>query len=132
MFNHLRIDVLASEHWTAEVRVRVDGADLVADTTGPGGFGAYAPLLLPATGESPLRAGTEPRRVLLGEPECTGDCCGHLAVSVRRHGDLVIWSDWETPGDEPHPPDFHFDAHPYDTELARARADRWWDVPPAP
>ncbi|MFF4342574.1 hypothetical protein ACFY00_21920 [Kitasatospora sp. NPDC001540] len=132
MFNHLRIDVLRSERCTAEVRVRVDGADLVADTTGPGGFGGYAPLLLPATGEGPLRAGAEARRVLLGEPECTGDCCGYLAASVRRHDGLVVWSDWETPGDEPRLPDFRFDARRYDAELARATADRWWDVPPVP
>ncbi len=132
MFNRLEIEVRAGVRSPAEVRVRVDGEDLVDAAAGPGGFGAYAPWLLPAAGDGPLRATGEARRVELGEPECTGGCCGHLAAVVRRHGPLVVWSDWQTPADEPRLPDFHFDARQYDAELARATADRWWDVPPAP
>ncbi|MFD7735753.1 hypothetical protein ACFV6F_35875 [Kitasatospora phosalacinea] len=132
MSNRLRIEAPASGHLTAEVRVWVDGEDLVAGTTGPGGVGGYAPFLLPATGEGPLRAGTEARRVDLGEPECTGGCRGHLTASVRRHDGLVVRADRETPGDEPRPPDLHFDAARYDAELARATADRRRDVPRRP
>ncbi|MGW4697042.1 hypothetical protein ACWEO1_32205 [Kitasatospora cineracea] len=98
----------------------------------PGRLRRPRPWLLPAAGDGPLRATGEARRVELGEPECTGGCCGYLAAVVRRHGALVVWSDWETPADEPAPPDFHFDARQYDAELARATADRWWDVPPVP
>ncbi|WP_051732263.1 hypothetical protein [Kitasatospora phosalacinea] len=96
MSDRLAIEVLPSPRRTAEVRIRVDGEDLVGGTAGPGG------------------------------------CCGHLAGSVRRHGGLVVRSDRGTPGDEPRPPDLHFDVHQCDAELARVTADRWWDVPPAP
>ncbi|RPE29116.1 hypothetical protein [Kitasatospora cineracea] len=132
MFNRLEIEVRAGVRSAAEVRVRVDGEDLVDATAGPDGFGAHAPWLLPAAGDGPLRATGEARRVELGEPACTGGCCGYLAAVVRRHGALVVWSDRETPADEPGLPDFHFDARQYDAELARATADRWWDVPPPP
>ncbi|MEU3494614.1 hypothetical protein ABZ747_14135 [Kitasatospora cineracea] len=132
MFNRLEIEVRAGVRSAAEVRVRVDGEDLVDATAGPDGFGAHAPWLLPAAGDGPLRATGEARRVELGEPTCTGGCCGYLAAVVRRHGALVVRSDRETPADEPGLPDFHFDARQYDAELARATADRWWDVPPPP
>ncbi|MEV7215325.1 hypothetical protein AB0O31_19780 [Kitasatospora cineracea] len=125
MLNRLEIEVRTGVRPPAEARVRVDGQDLVDATAGPDGFGAHAPWLLPAAGDGPLRATGEARRVELGEPECTGGCCGYLAAVVRRHGALVLWSDWETPADGPGLPDFRFDARQYDAELARATADRW-------
>ncbi|RAJ46159.1 hypothetical protein K353_00534 [Kitasatospora sp. SolWspMP-SS2h] len=132
MFNRLEIEIRATVRSPAQVRVRVDGEDLVEAAAGPDGLGSYAPRLLPADGDGPLRATDRARRVELGEPECTGGCCGYLAATVRRYGELVVWSDWETPDDGPPLPDFHFDARQYDAELARATADRWWDAPPAP
>lgn len=81
--------------------------------------------VLPADGLSPLRATGEPLRVELGEPECTGGCCGLLSVVVQRFGGVVQWSDWETPYLETtRPLELHFDADEYDAELARAEADR--------
>ncbi|WP_326570588.1 hypothetical protein OIE69_04345 [Actinacidiphila glaucinigra] len=62
----------------------------------------------------------------MGEPECTGGCCGHLSVRLLRSGGLVEWADWRGPFVQP-PPELHFDVRQYDAELARARADRWWE-----
>ncbi|MEU6548681.1 hypothetical protein ABZ915_00120 [Streptomyces sp. NPDC046915] len=65
----------------------------------------------------------------LGEPECTGGCCGFLSVVVQRLGDIVQWSDWEVPyAPAALPPEFHFDAGQYDAELDHVEADRWWQV----
>ncbi|MGV9318399.1 hypothetical protein [Streptomyces sp. NPDC003660] len=60
--------------------------------------------------------------MVLGEPECTGGCCGYLSVFVRRCGDIVEWSDWEVPEGGVRPPTFHFDAGRYEAEVARASA----------
>ncbi|WP_329500881.1 hypothetical protein [Kitasatospora herbaricolor] len=73
----------------------------------------------------------------LGEPECTGGCCGFLSVVVQRLGGIVQWSDWEVPylDTATRPLEFHFDADEYDAELVRARADRSWQgrqLPPLP
>ncbi|GHE35992.1 hypothetical protein ACFUZA_22115 [Streptomyces cellulosae] len=74
---------------------------------------------------SPLRATGEARRLELGEPECTGGCCGFLTVVVQRCGGIVQWSDWELPAKAPtRLLDLHFDADQYDAEVARAEADR--------
>ncbi|MFD9511257.1 hypothetical protein [Streptomyces mirabilis] len=48
-----------------------------------------------------LRATSEACRLELGEPECTGGCCGFLSIVVQRFGDIVQWSDWEVPHAEP-------------------------------
>ncbi|MFG2813140.1 hypothetical protein [Streptomyces sp. NPDC048410] len=87
---------------------------VVSDAVGEGGRGPLVHEVLRATGEG--------RRVVLGEPECTGGCCGYLSVVVRRHGDIVEWSDWEVPGGGVRPPTFHFDGGQYDAEVARASA----------
>lgn len=65
---------------------------------------------------------------MLGEPECTGGCCGYLSVFVQRHGGIVEWSDWQVPIDRVRPPAFYFDADQYDAELTRALTDRRWQV----
>ncbi|MER5214331.1 hypothetical protein ABT063_28105 [Streptomyces sp. NPDC002838] len=106
----------------------IDGEDAVAGAVGEGGRGPFAEEALPANGHSPLRATGGERRVVLGEPECTGGCCGYLSVFVQRHGGILEWSDWQAPGDEARPPAFHFDADQYDAEVARASADRSWQV----
>lgn len=59
----------------------------------------------------------------LGEPECSGGCCGFLTVVVQRLGGIVQWSDWEVPYEEDAPPEFHFDAEQYDAELARTEGE---------
>ncbi|MFJ6949826.1 hypothetical protein ACISU4_35335, partial [Streptomyces wuyuanensis] len=71
----------------------------------------------------------------LGEPDCTGGCCGFLTVVVQRFREIVQWSDWEVPlgtgMTAPYPPpELHFDARQYDAEVARVEADRWWQVLP--
>ncbi|MGW1174446.1 hypothetical protein ACWD4P_12075 [Kitasatospora sp. NPDC002543] len=131
MFERLEIKVLPpGPRLAAEVRFLVDGEDVVAGATGPGGFGAYAGRLFPPHAPSPLAATGPPRRVELGEPECTGGCCGHLSAVVQRIGGVVRWSDWEVPqlryGTRGRFPEFDFEAEPYDAELARAAADPWW------
>ncbi|MFF3615714.1 hypothetical protein [Streptomyces sp. NPDC002580] len=124
-FNRFEVGVLPpGPRWAARVRVLVDGEDVVAGAVGAGGRGPFAAEALPADGHGPLRATGEGRRVVLGEPECTGGCCGCLSVFVRRHGGIVEWSGWEVPLGEVRPPVFHFDAEQYDAELTRALAVR--------
>lgn len=129
MFDRLDVSVLPpGPRWAAQLRVRVDGEEVVAEAVGAGGRGPFAEETLPADGHSPLRATREGRRVVLGEPECTGGCCGYLSVFVRRRGGIVEWSDWQVPVDQACPPTFHFEADQYDGEVTRALADRRWRV----
>ncbi|MEV2193651.1 hypothetical protein AB0I02_22085 [Streptomyces phaeochromogenes] len=99
---------------------RIDGEEVVAAAIGEEGRGPFVEEALPAEGQGALWATGEGRRVVLGEPECTGGCCGYLSVFVQRHGGIVEWSDWQVPVDGAHPPGFHFDADQYDAELTRA------------
>ncbi|MFF7209668.1 hypothetical protein ACFZAU_03905 [Streptomyces sp. NPDC008238] len=127
MFNRLGIRVLPPDRrYGARLQLLVDGDDLVHDLLGPGGRGPLAAWALPPDRPGPLAATMEGRRVECGEPECTGGCCGCLSVHVRRSGGVVEWADWQGPFTRP-PSELHFDARQYDTELARARADRWWE-----
>ncbi|MFI9569700.1 hypothetical protein [Streptomyces rishiriensis] len=129
MFNRLEVGVLPpGPRWGARLRLWVDGEDVVAGAVGAEGRGPLAEEALPADGHSPLSARHEGRRVVLGEPECTGGCCGCLSVFVQRHGGVVEWSDWQAPAGRVRPPTFHFDADQYEGEVTRALADRWWQV----
>ncbi|MFG2772019.1 hypothetical protein [Streptomyces sp. NPDC048350] len=134
MFDRLEITVLPpGPRFPAQLRFWVNGEDLVDMGVGEGGRGPYAADALPVGRPSPLRASGEARRLELGEPDCTGGCCGFLTVVVQRCGGIVRWSDWAvpwvalTPGRHP-PPELHFDAGQYDAEVVRAEADRWWQV----
>jgi len=123
MSNRLEIKTLPpGSRWAAQVRLLIDGKDVVAEPVGEGGHGPFVEEALPANSRSPLWAIAEGRRVVLGEPECTGGCCGHLSVFVRRHGDIVEWSDWQVPEGEAQLPAFHFEARQYDAEVTRASA----------
>ncbi|MFF0746714.1 hypothetical protein ACFYVL_40630 [Streptomyces sp. NPDC004111] len=123
MFNRLEISVLPpGPRWAARLSFRIDGEEVVAASIGEGGRGPFTEEALPADGQGPLWATDEGRRVVLGEPECTGGCCGYLSVFVQRHGETVEWSDWQVPVDEARPAVFHFDADQYDAELTRALA----------
>ncbi|MGW0927464.1 hypothetical protein [Streptomyces sp. NPDC002644] len=130
MFDDLKISVLppGPRYPVPTVRVWIDGEEAVEAAVGPGGRGRPAVVLLPPGRPSPLRATEEPRRVALGEPGCTGGCCGWLSVVVWRCGGVVEWADWEVPALEQPPPAYHFDADAYDAELARAERERWWEV----
>ncbi|MGW9398667.1 hypothetical protein [Streptomyces sp. NPDC055642] len=134
MFDRLEIRVLPpGPRFPAQLRFWVNGEDVVEETVGEGGRGPYAADALPASRPSPLRATGEARRLELGEPDCTGGCCGFLTVVVQRFGEIVQWSDWEVPWaahtEMPYPPpELHFDASQYDAEVTRAEADRWWQV----
>ncbi|WP_327722203.1 hypothetical protein OG381_47615 [Streptomyces sp. NBC_00490] len=136
MFDRLEIRVLPpGPRFAAQLRFWVNGEDLVEEAVGEGGRGPYAADALPAGRPSPLRATGEARRLELGEPDCTGGCCGFLTVVVQRFGEIVQWSNWEVPS-EAHtrvpnpPPGLHFDASQYDAEVARSEADRWWQMHP--
>ncbi|TYC68196.1 hypothetical protein EH183_40900 [Streptomyces sp. CB01881] len=131
MFNRVEVKVLPpGRRWAAQLQLWIDGEDVVADAVGAGGRGPLADEALPASGHGSLWATGEGRRVVLGEPECTGGCCGFLSAFVQRHGGIVEWSDWQMPRDEPRLPDFHFDADQYDAAMARSSADRWQQVSP--
>ncbi|MFC8920427.1 hypothetical protein ACFT5C_32265 [Streptomyces sp. NPDC057116] len=136
MLDRLEIRVLPpGPRFAAQVRFWVNGEDIVQEAVDEGGRGPYAADVLPPGQPSPLRATGEARRLELGEPDCTGGCCGFLAVVVQRFGEIVQWSDWEVPcaahTPAPHPPpELHFDASQYDAEVARAEADPWWQVHP--
>ncbi|MEU6161768.1 hypothetical protein [Streptomyces sp. NPDC047130] len=133
MFDDLRIGVLppGPRYPVPTVRVWINGAEAIEEAVGPGGRGRPAVVLLPDGRPSPLRATEEPRRVVLGEPACTGGCCGWLSVVVWRCGGVVEWADWEAPALEQPPPAYHFDAGAYDAELARAERARRREVYPA-
>ncbi|MGW0834183.1 hypothetical protein [Streptomyces prunicolor] len=121
MFNRLEVNVLPpGPRWAAQLRLRIDGEDVVAEAVGEGGRGPFVQEALPADDHGALWAIGEGRRAVLGEPECTGGCCGWLSVFVRRHCGVVEWSDWQEPMDQVRPPAFCFDADQYDAELARA------------
>ncbi|MCX5397848.1 hypothetical protein [Streptomyces sp. NBC_00102] len=138
MFDRLELKVLPrGSRFPTQVRFWVNGEDVGEDLVAKGGRGMYATEALPEDRPSPLLGTDEAIRVELGEPECTGDCCGFLTVVVQRLGEIVQWSDWAIPwvGDYPRtypPPEFHFEASQYDAELARAAGDRWWLRRPAP
>ncbi|MFE7334228.1 hypothetical protein [Streptomyces griseus] len=120
MFDRLEISVLPpGRRFAASLRVLVNGEDVVARAVGESGRGPLVADVLPGEGPGPLWATGEARRVELGEPECSGGCCGFLTVVVQRLGDIVQWSGWEVPYGEVAPPTFHFDADRYDAELAR-------------
>lgn len=73
MFDRLEIAVLPrGARFPAQLRFWVNGEDVVEQAVGPGGRGPLAAEALPAGLPGPLRATSEPRRVRLGEPECTG------------------------------------------------------------
>ncbi|MFD7969731.1 hypothetical protein [Streptomyces clavifer] len=120
MFNRLEVSVLRpGPRWDAQLSFRIDGEEVVAAAVGEGGRGPFTEEALPTEGQDSLWATGEGRRVVLGEPECTGGCCGYLSALVQRHGGIVEWSDWQVPVDEARPPAFHFDADQYDAELTR-------------
>ncbi|MEW2220346.1 hypothetical protein AB0939_13800 [Streptomyces sp. NPDC006990] len=130
MFDRLEIGILPpGSRFAAQLRLWVNGEDVVAGAVGAEGRGPFAADALPSGRRSPLQPADEARRVELGEPECTGGCCGFLSVVVQRFGDIVQWSDWQVPyAPAARPPEFHFDWGQYDTELARAETDRRWQV----
>lgn len=106
MFDHVGIEVLPQvPRFPARVRFRVDGEDLVEEVIGGSGpcagRGPYASDALPAGRPGPLRATGEARRLELGQPDRTGDCCGFLAAVVQRFGGTVQWSDGEVPSESP-------------------------------
>ncbi|MGW6721803.1 hypothetical protein [Streptomyces sp. NPDC054995] len=121
MFDRLEISVLPRGcRFPPGLRILVNGEDVVAGAVGDGGRGPLVADALPAGGgPGVLWATGEARRVELGEPECSGGCCGFLSVVVQRFGGVVQWSDWQVPYEEVAPPEFHFDAERYDAELAR-------------
>ncbi|MEU9928890.1 MULTISPECIES: hypothetical protein [Streptomyces] len=124
MFDHLEIGVLPrGRRFPPGLRILVNGEDVVESAVGEGGRGPLVGDALPAGGPGLLLATGEARRVELGEPECSGGCCGFLTVVVQRLGGIVQWSDWEVPYEEDAPPEFHFDAEQYDAELARTEGE---------
>ncbi|MFF7597914.1 hypothetical protein [Streptomyces mirabilis] len=127
MFDRLEITVLPpGPRFSAQLRFWVNGEDVVQQAVGPGGHGPLAVEALPVGLPNQLRATAEARRVQLGEPECTGGCCGFLSMVVQRTGNVVQWSDWQVPRLEVRPLEFDFDASEYDAEVARAEADFGW------
>ena len=125
MFDWLQIRVLPrGTRFPAQVRLWVNGADVVRSAVGDGGRGPFAADVLPTDRPSLLAASTVAKRVELGEPECTGGCCGYLSVVVQRIGDVVEWADWQVPSTGMRPPAFQFDAEQYESELARMEARR--------
>ncbi|WP_424215293.1 hypothetical protein ACN20G_26300 [Streptomyces sp. BI20] len=112
-----------------EVRPLIDGRDLLEEIH-PEGYASGVREWAGPADERPLAAFEEPRRVTFSEADCGAACCGAVWATVRREGDLVIWSDWENLGDtEITLPELRFDATRYDAELARCAADHTWEQP---
>lgn len=121
MFDRLEITVLPpGPRFAAQLRLRVNGEDVVEQAAGHQGRGPLATDALLVASPNSLHATSEARRVELGEPECTGGCCGFLSVVVQRVGGVVQWSGWQVPSGKTQPPEFHFDASQYDAELVRS------------
>ena len=90
MFDRLEIRVVPQgPRFAAQLRFWVNGEDIVEVSVEDGGRGPLAADVLPPRLPSLLRATGEARRVELGEPECTGGCCGFLSVVVQRFGEIV-------------------------------------------
>ena len=120
MFDRLEISVLPpGSRFAAQLRLRVNGEDVVEQAAGHEARGPLATEALLVGSPNSLHATGEERRVELGEPECTGGCCGFLSVVVQRLGGIVQWSDWQVPSGGTRPPEFHFEASQYDAELVR-------------
>lgn len=116
----IRIEVGGSAHWGVEAAVHpvIDGRDIIRESFVSGPGLPPAVLLRPEGG---LRAGTEPREVVLAEADCTPSCCGALCVTISRDGEQVVWGGWrDLNGPAPVLPEFRFDAGQYDAEIARA------------
>ncbi|MFJ3784686.1 hypothetical protein [Streptomyces sp. NPDC090093] len=108
----------------------VDGVDVV-EAIHPGSDASlHREMLAGPPGTWPLRAGAEPRRFELSNNHCVTDCCGGVFVTVERRGGLVVWT-WENTDDirVRLPPDSHFDADRYDTELDRFAAAHGGEEP---
>nr|WP_237550745.1 hypothetical protein [Streptomyces sp. SID8354] len=131
----LRIEVVAgdpADREPVEARILIDGRPVVPAVFGRGP--AHSPEHL--LDEGRLRAGAEPHEVQLAEADCTEGCCGALYVTIRRDSDQVVWENWRRPqampgAGQPAPelPAYRFDTSAYDTEIARAEADRSWSWP---
>jgi len=120
VFDRIEISVLpAGSRFPAQLRVRVNGEDVVVQAVGHEVRGPLASDALLIGSPNSLHATSEERRVELGEPECTGGCCGFLTVVVQRVGGIVQWSGWQVPSGGTQPPEFHFDASQYDAELCQ-------------
>ncbi|MFJ9760587.1 hypothetical protein [Streptomyces sp. NPDC101149] len=109
-----------------EVRVLVDGRDILADAFAEG-QGEEPEYLLASGG--PLTAGRESHEVRLAEASCTEGCCGPLYVTIQLNGDYVVWDEWRNPNQEVDLPAFRFEARQYRREIERATADRSWEWP---
>ncbi|WP_163566635.1 hypothetical protein [Fodinicola feengrottensis] len=94
MHNRLTLQVRTppESRWTGvELRVLVDGRDVVADVFEAGPNGDPDELL------GPLAPERLSREVQLAEADCTEGCCGAIYVSVKRDGDDVVWDGWRNP-----------------------------------
>ncbi|MEV0281276.1 hypothetical protein AB0I22_33495 [Streptomyces sp. NPDC050610] len=127
----LSVEVVAGDpvdREPVETRILLDGRPVVPAIFARGP--ANSPEFLLDDGR--LRAGPEPSEVQLAEAYCTEGCCGALYVTIRRDGDQVVWENWRRPSSAPQArelADYRFDAVAYDTEIARAEADRSWSWP---
>lgn len=105
-----------------QVRTLLDGVDLVDRYCLKDGYGIEADVLFPASGPSPLVATRAGRRVRLGEPDCSGGCCGYLSPGIRFQEIRVEWTHWWLPsGAVGVPPTVWFDVEQYTSAVAAGR-----------
>lgn len=132
----LRLSIACPSPGVGAVQVRpiINGRDLLAETVprGLGGswyLGVSPRYLLDQDG--PLLATATPHEVRLAGSGCgVEECCGALYVTVRRHGDHVVWTGWRDPAhQEFDPPELRFTADQYEAEVLRAGEDRSWEWP---
>ena len=95
MFDRLEIQVVPpGPRFAAQLRLWVNGEDVVAEAVGVGGRGPFAADALPAGRVSPLWATSDARRVELGNPSalvvaavsCPWSCSGLGALCNGRTG----------------------------------------------
>jgi hypothetical protein len=108
VFDRLEISLLPSGlRFAAQLRLRVNGGDVVEQAAGHEARGPLATDALLVGGPNSLHATVQERRVELGEPECTGGCRGFLSVVIQRVRGIVQWSSWRVPTGGTQPPEFH-------------------------
>ncbi|AZM92605.1 hypothetical protein [Streptomyces sp. W1SF4] len=111
-----------------EVRPLVDGVDVIEAAFGQEDHGVQCgdprDWLVP---DGPLSVGEGAHWVEFASKAC--GCHDLLYLTLRRDGDIVVWS-WESAEAGIQAlPEYRFDAAQYDAELERARRDGGWEWP---
>jgi hypothetical protein len=74
-----------------------------------------------------LAAGEAPHRATLVRCGCGDEGCGSVSARIRRERGVVVWEEFQARLDGPSLKELRFDGDAYDSEFARADAERGWE-----